>query len=182
MLIRIVGITGYTTKHHICRAILESIAFQTRAILEAMLKDSGHELKQLNVPPFPSVTLEQFPAASMVLTRLQVDGGLCQSEAMMQVQADVLTISLHRPAMTEVTALGAAIAAGLATGVWKDIKAMEEALGEEHLEDVFSGRVSEEERRRKWELWEWGVERSLGWVREGLEDVQTVDGVDEEVN
>jgi len=101
---------------------------------------------------------------------------------MMQVQADVLTISLHRPAMTEVTALGAAIAAGLATGVWKDIKAMEEALGEEHLEDVFSGRVSEEERRRKWELWEWGVERSLGWVREGLEDVQTVDGVDEEVN
>ena len=98
----------------------------------------------------------------------------------MQVQSDVLTISLHRPSMTEVTALGAAIAAGLATGVWKDIKDMEAALGEEHQEHVFSGRLSEDERRKKWELWEWGVERSLGWVKEGLEDVQIVDGVDEE--
>ena len=51
-LLIIVGITGYTTKEHICRAILESIAFQTRAVLEAMLKDSGHKLKQLNVEPF----------------------------------------------------------------------------------------------------------------------------------
>ena len=101
---------------------------------------------------------------------------------MMQVQADVLTISLRRPEMTEVTALGAAIAAGLATGVWKDIRDMEKALGEEHVEDVFSGQLSEVERQKKWELWEWGVERSLGWVKQGLEDVQTVDGVDEEGN
>jgi glycerol kinase len=84
--------------------------------------------------------------------------------------------------MTEVTALGAAIAAGLATGVWKDIADMGKALGEEHVEDVFSGQLSEGERQEKWELWEWGVERSLGWVKQGLEDVQTVDGVDEEGN
>jgi glycerol kinase len=84
--------------------------------------------------------------------------------------------------MTEVTALGAAIAAGLATGVWKDIGDMEKALGEEHVENVFSGQLNEGERQKKWELWEWGVERSLGWVKQGLEDVQTVDGVDEEGN
>jgi glycerol kinase len=101
---------------------------------------------------------------------------------MMQIQADVLTISLHRPEMTEVTALGAAIAAGLATGVWKDIADMEKALGKEHVEDVFNGYLNEVERQKKWELWEWGVERSLGWVKQGLEDVQTVDGVDEEGN
>ncbi len=101
---------------------------------------------------------------------------------MMQVQADVLTISIHRPELTEITALGAAIAAGLATGVWKDMNEMKRALGEEHKEDVFSGRLREEERRKKWELWEWGVERSLGWVKAGLEDVKTVDGVEKESN
>ena len=100
----------------------------------------------------------------------------------MQVQADVLTISIHRPELTEITALGAAIAAGLATGVWKDMNEMKRALGEEHKEEVFSGRLNEEELRKKWELWEWGVERSLGWVKRELEDVQTVDGVDKESN
>jgi glycerol kinase len=95
---------------------------------------------------------------------------------MMQIQSDVLTISLHRPEMTEVTALGAAIAAGLATGMWDDVEAMESALGEVHQEDVFTGKLSEEERQKKWELWEWGVERSLGWIKEGLEDVQTTEG------
>jgi|SRR5579862_6585540 len=106
---------------------------------------------------------------------IQVDGGLSQSQAMMQIQSDVLTIPLHRPRMTEVTALGAAIAAGMATGVWKDLEAMEAALGEVHEEDVFEGRLSDEERKKKWELWEWGVERSLGWIKEGLESVQTIE-------
>jgi glycerol kinase len=91
---------------------------------------------------------------------------------MMQIQSDALTISIHRPEMTEITALGAAIAAGLATGVWKDLKDMESKFGEVHTEDVFIGLSSEEERKKKWELWEWGVERSFGWVKEGLKDVQ----------
>lgn len=90
----------------------------------------------------------------------------------MQIQSDVLTISIHRPEMTEITALGAAIAAGFATGVWKDIKDMEAKFGKVHKEDVFTGGLSEEERKKNWELWEWGVERSLGWVKEGLKDVQ----------
>ena len=90
----------------------------------------------------------------------------------MQIQSDVLTISIHRPEMTEITALGAAIAAGLATGVWKDFKDMESKFGEVHKEDVFTGGLSEEEKSRKWKLWEWGVGRSFGWVKEGLNDVQ----------
>jgi glycerol kinase len=93
----------------------------------------------------------------------------------MQIQSDVLTISLHRPEMTEVTALGAAIASGIATGVWKDLDAMETAFGDVHREDIFTGMLSEEERQKKWELWEWGVERSLGWVKEGLEDVRATE-------
>jgi glycerol kinase len=144
-----VGITGYTTKSHICRAILESIAFQTKAVLEAMRKDSGHGLKQLNV-----------------------DGGLSQSQEMMQIQADTLTISIHRPEMTEITALGAAIAAGLATGVWKDMKSMEDAFADHHREDRFDGKLDEKARAKKWELWEWGVEKSFGWVKEELEELQ----------
>ena len=84
----------------------------------------------------------------------------------MQIQSDVLTIPLHRPEMREVTALGAAIAAGIATGVWKDLEAMETTFGEVHREDVFTGKLSEEERQKKWELWEWGVERSLGWIKD----------------
>jgi glycerol kinase len=91
---------------------------------------------------------------------------------MMQIQSDILTISIHRPEMTEITALGAAIAAGIATGVWKDLEHLDKAFGEVHNEDVFNGNLSEKEREKKWELWEWGVERSFGWVKEELEDVQ----------
>jgi len=94
---------------------------------------------------------------------------------MMQVQADALTIPLHRPKMTEITALGAAIAAGLATGLWKDVGEMVTVLGEVHEEDVFEGKLSEKERQKKWELWEWGVERSLGWVKEDLKETQAID-------
>ena len=80
--------------------------------------------------------------------------------------------------MTEITALGAAIAAGLAVGVWKDIKTMQSALGEAHEEDVFTGKLSEVQRAKKWDLWEWGVKRSYGWLREGLELVENTDTAD----
>jgi glycerol kinase len=114
-----------------------------------MRKDSGHGLKQLNV-----------------------DGGLSQSQEMMQIQADALTISIHRPEMTEITALGAAIAAGLAAGVWRDVKSMETVFGEHHREDRFEGRLDNEARGKKWALWEWGVEKSFGWVKDELQEVQ----------
>ena len=99
---------------------------------------------------------------------------------MMQIQSDVLKISLCRPEMTEITALGAAIAAGLATDVWKDLEEMQKAFGTVHKEDVFTGKLSEEEKEKKWELWEWGVERSLGWIKEGLENkfLRSTDGTE----
>jgi glycerol kinase len=89
---------------------------------------------------------------------------------MMQIQSDALTISLHRPEMTEITALGAAIAAGLATNVWNDLDEMQKALIEAHEEDVFNRKLTEEESQKKWELWEWGVERSFGWIKEERKD------------
>ena len=129
-----------------------------------MRKDSGHELKELNV----------HSPKSRLLT-WQVDGGLSQSQEMMQIQADTLNISIHRPEMAEITALGAAIAAGLAKGVWKDVVEMEKALEDHHKEDVFNGRLDENQRRKRWDLWEWGVQKSFGWVKDGLQDLQESD-------
>ncbi len=92
----IVGITRGTTVAHIARAALESIAFQSAALLQAMSKDTGP------------------------VTELRVDGGACVNNLLMQFQADLLGIPVVRPQVTETTALGAAYLAGLATGVWHD--------------------------------------------------------------
>jgi len=92
----IVGITRGTTVAHIARAALESIAFQSAALLQAMSKDTGP------------------------VTELRVDGGACVNNLLMQFQADLLGIPVVRPQVTETTALGAAYLAGLATGVWRD--------------------------------------------------------------
>jgi glycerol kinase len=93
----IVGMTRYINKVHIARAVLEATAFQTREVLEAMQKDSG-----------------------IKLTALKVDGGMVFNELLMQFQADMLNVPVIRPKVAETTALGAAYAAGLAVGFWKD--------------------------------------------------------------
>jgi glycerol kinase len=93
----IVGITRGTTVAHIARAALESIAFQSAALLQAMSRDTGP------------------------VTELRVDGGACVNNLLMQFQADLLGIPVVRPMVTETTALGAAYLAGLATGVWRDL-------------------------------------------------------------
>lgn len=90
------GITAYTQKGHIARATLEATCFQTKAILDAMEKDSGKKLAEL-----------------------AVDGGMTNSDLCMQTQADLINIPVERPKMLETTALGAAIAAGFAIGVWE---------------------------------------------------------------
>jgi len=92
----IVGITRGTTVAHIARAALESIAFQSAALLQAMSRDTGP------------------------VTELRVDGGACVNNLLMQFQADLLGIPVVRPQITETTALGAAYLAGLTTGVWRD--------------------------------------------------------------
>ncbi len=94
----IVGLTRYANKNHIARAALESTAFQTREVLDAVNADSG-------VP----------------LTELKVDGGMVANDQLMQFQADLLGVPVIRPKVTETTALGAAYAAGLAVGFWNDL-------------------------------------------------------------
>ena len=93
----IVGLTRYIRKTHIIRATLESICYQTRDVIEAMQKDSG-----------------------VNLTSLKVDGGAVKNNLLMQMQADILGTEVVRPVVNETTALGAAYAAGLAIGFWKD--------------------------------------------------------------
>ncbi|XP_063223008.1 glycerol kinase 3-like isoform X2 [Bacillus rossius redtenbacheri] len=131
----ICGITEETSQLHIVRAALEAVCFQTRDILEAMNQDCGAPL-----------------------TKLQVDGGMTANSLLMQLQADLVGISVVRPVMTETTALGAAIAAGSAKGVevWNtDAKALPC--------DVFKPNISEEERDARYSKWKMAVERSFGW-------------------
>ena len=97
----ICGLTGYVTKHHLARAALEATAHQVREVAEVMAQESGVAIDSLNV-----------------------DGGMTASELLLQIQADVLGVPVVRPTVTETTVLGAAYAAGLATGVWPDLAAL----------------------------------------------------------
>jgi glycerol kinase len=101
---------------------------------------------------------------------------------MMRIQADTLDIALKRPKMTEITALGAAIAAGIATKVWPSVAAMQQTFGEVHVDDVFRSNMGEKEKQEKWALWEWGVERSVGWLKQNLEEVQNTENTSRKPN
>ncbi|KAJ2635798.1 Glycerol kinase, partial [Coemansia sp. RSA 1694] len=135
----IVGLTQYATRGHIARATLESVCYQTRAILDAMRKDSGTDLR-----------------------RLRVDGGMTNSDQAMQIQADILDIEVVRPEMRETTALGAALAAGLGAGIWKS----EEELRRIAQSNVsaFWSRITSEKRDEMLQGWEKAVDRSYNWA------------------
>ena len=135
----IFGITAYTKRGHIARATLEATCLQTKAILVAMEKDSGHKL-----------------------TELAVDGGMCNSDLTMQTQADLIGIPVKRPAMRETTALGAAIAAGLAVGVWESM----DELKDVNTEGVtsFNPKISKEDSAKRFDQWEKAVQMSKGWA------------------
>ncbi|KAL4997932.1 hypothetical protein BDV10DRAFT_185734 [Aspergillus recurvatus] len=135
----IFGITQYTQKGHIARATLEATCFQTKAILNAMEKDSGHALSEL-----------------------AVDGGMSNSDLAMQIQADLISIPVYRPKMRETTALGAAIAAGLAVGIWRnfaELRDINRAGG-----TVFRPQISLDISREQFSLWEKAVNMCRGWV------------------
>lgn len=136
-----VGITHHTTKGHIARATLEATCYQTRAILDAMEKDSQHKLESL-----------------------AVDGGLSNSDLCMQTQADITGIPVDRPAMRETTALGAAIAAGLATGVWRTLEDLKEV--NQSGRKVFQPQMEKAKAEKMFKRWEKAVEMSKGWVQE----------------
>ncbi|KIW62746.1 glycerol kinase [Phialophora macrospora] len=135
----IFGITAYTQRGHIARATLEATCFQTKAILVAMEKDSGHKLNEL-----------------------AVDGGMCNSDLTMQTQSDLIGIPVRRPAMRETTALGAAIAAGLAVGVWESVDELREVNSEGTTN--FHPKISKEDSAKRFAQWEKAVQMSKGWA------------------
>jgi glycerol kinase len=135
----ICGLTQFTKKEHIARAVLEAVCYQTRAILEAMNKDADHPLRSL-----------------------KVDGGVSNSDECMQIQADVLNIDVDRPQMRETTALGAAIAAGLAMGVWKSIDNLKNVNTEGRT--VFQSKISDRKREKMYGGWKEAITRSFGWA------------------
>lgn len=134
-----VGITQYTQKGHIARAALEATCYQTKAILDAMEKDSGSALQ-----------------------RLAVDGGMSNSDLCMQTQSDLICIPVDRPKMRETTALGAAIAAGLAVGVWKDLNELKDLNSADGT--VFEPQMDKAESKKMAERWERAVYTAAGFV------------------
>ncbi|CAM3805743.1 glycerol kinase GlpK [Smaragdicoccus niigatensis] len=131
------GLTRFINKGHLCRAVLEATAFQTREVLEAMRQDSGVELKAL-----------------------KVDGGMVVNETLMQFQADVLDVPVIRPVVNETTALGAAYAAGLAVGFWSG----EDDIRTNWAEDKrWEPNMPAAERDRLYAEWNKAVERTYDW-------------------
>jgi len=134
----IAGLTGFITKGHIARAVLESTAWQTREVVDAMTADSGVEL-----------------------TTLKVDGGMTANTLLMQFQADVLAVPVVRPVVAETTCLGAAYAAGLAVGYWPDIEGLRENW-KKSAEWIPTMAIAERDRQgRKWKK---AVQRTMGWL------------------
>jgi glycerol kinase len=134
----ILGMTRGTTKAHIARAALESIAWQSADVLDAMQKD-----------------------AALGLTELRVDGGAARNDLLMQFQADVLGVPVVRPVVTETTALGAAYLAGLAVGFWQS---REEIAAQWQVERRFEPRMAAGERSARLATWRRAVERARAWV------------------
>jgi glycerol kinase len=134
----IVGLSRFNTNAHLARATLESICYQSRDVAEAMEKDSGVKLEVL-----------------------KVDGGVTANELCMQIQADVLGVPVSRPVVAETTALGAAYAAGLAVGFWKDTDELRENWNEDKR---WEPSWDEEQREKGYSQWKKAVERTLDWV------------------
>lgn len=126
------GLTRGTTKEHFVRATLESLAYQTKDVLDAMIADSGIDLKAL-----------------------RVDGGAVKNDFLMQFQSDILGVPVERPVVQETTALGAAFLAGLAVGYWKD---KEEIKQQSENERTFTVEMSKDEQEKLYKGWQKAVE------------------------
>lgn len=133
----IVGLTRGTKKEHILRAAEESIAYQSRDVLEVIQKDSGINLK-----------------------KLKVDGGAVRDNFLMQFQSDILGVPVVRPKVVETTALGAAYLSGLAVGFWKD---KEEIAQKWKADKEFSPNMDEKTKEKLYKGWKKAVSRSLNW-------------------
>ena len=134
----IVGLTRGANAAHICRSVLEAIAYQMTDLLEAMKQDSDINLSEL-----------------------RVDGGASVSDIMMQIQSDMIRTNVNRPKMVETTAIGAAYLAGLAVGFWKDTAEIEKIR---EVDKVFEPKMDMEKREKRYRGWLRAVERSRDWV------------------
>ncbi len=134
----VAGLTRFSEAGHLARAVLESVAYQSRDVLEAMEADSGVDM-----------------------TELKVDGGMVVNELLMQFQADILDVDVVRPTIIETTVLGAAYAAGLATGFWRDIDELRQHWAEDRR---FEAAMSAEQRSSLYASWQKAVGKSLNWI------------------
>jgi glycerol kinase len=134
----IVGLSRFNTNAHLARATLEAICYQSRDVVEAMAKDSGVDLDVL-----------------------KVDGGVTANKLCMQLQADILGVPVSKPVVAETTALGAAYAAGLAVGFWKDTEELKANWNED---ERWSPQWDEAQREEGYAGWKKAVERTLDWV------------------
>jgi glycerol kinase len=141
----IAGLTGYITKGHLARAVLEATAWQTREVVEAMNSDAGFELSML-----------------------RVDGGMTANNLLMQFLADVLDVPVVRPLVAETVSLGAAYAAGLAVGFWRDIDSLSENW---HMAAEWIPAMDGAARDKGYRKWRKAVQRTLDWVDDDDDDV-----------
>jgi glycerol kinase len=137
----IVGMTRGTEKEHVVRATLESIAFQTRDVAEAMEEDSDIDL-----------------------TSLRVDGGAVKNNFLCQLQSDIVGTDIVRPVVDETTALGSAYAAGLAVGYWETI---DELRDNWQIDRDFSPNDDAKNVEKRYDRWQEAVKRSLDWAQDG---------------
>jgi glycerol kinase len=136
----ILGLTRGTTRNHIIRATLESIAYQTRDVLELMRDECGLDLCEL-----------------------RVDGGACANNFLMQFQSDILGVPVERPEIIETTAMGAAYLAGLAVGFWKDQSMIAERR---KINRRFTPDMNEDKRQALYDGWKKAVKRAMKWEEE----------------
>jgi glycerol kinase len=134
----IAGLTGYVTKGHLARAVLEATAWQTREVVDAMNADSGIEMSSL-----------------------KADGGMTANNLLMQFLADVLGVPVVRPNVAETVSLGAAYAAGLAVGFWPDIESLRANW---HKAAEWLPNMEPSARERGYRKWKKAVQRTLDWV------------------
>ena len=141
----IAGLTGYITKGHLARAVLEATAWQTREVVEAMNSDAGVEL-----------------------STLKVDGGMTANNLLMQFLADVLDVPVVRPIVAETVSLGAAYAAGVGVGFWPDVESLRENW---HVAGEWVPGMDPRVREKGYRKWRKAVQRTLDWVDDDDDDV-----------
>lgn len=134
----VLGLSRGTTRQHIIRAVLESIAYQSGDVMAAMEADSG-----------------------ISLTELYADGGASANDVLMQFQADILGIAVKRPQNIESTAMGAAFLAGLATGFWKD---QSQVAAIRALDRTYQPQMPPQEREKRYSIWHKAVQRAMDWA------------------